>query len=264
MRAAACLVLACAGLRLRRLAAASPLSVPSFDVSARLYKDSNCFEDAAAVLLRPQSCYANTYTNRSKAFSLKIVSYGRDARVTFNEYTDNCHQKFVPQRTLLAGKCERWTGPFYVFVSLKERSHICTSDCSNLLGVEQRFFSRAGCRGLVDFTYRYPAGGAEHCLRQYNGTQFFEVSLTKPLANITLKRFMGDGSCSSPSPVVDNVWAGRCYELYTEVAPSLRSKSFRWEVDDVRVGLVESPAAPRSAGFLTLLAAAGVAAWAPV
>ncbi|OLP76771.1 hypothetical protein AK812_SmicGene43250, partial [Symbiodinium microadriaticum] len=101
------------------------LSVARLDIDVRLFLDSNCFDPYDELLLLDDGCYANLYTNATKAFKVRIVGFVEPFKYDIQDYTDACHTIFSPKRTLESGKCERFIGGYWAEITNRLRSSTC-------------------------------------------------------------------------------------------------------------------------------------------
>ncbi|CAJ1387147.1 unnamed protein product [Effrenium voratum] len=192
------------------------------DVDVTLYLDSNCFERYDTLLLLDDGCYANLYTNLTKAFKLKIVGFSGVSKYDIYDYIDACHTQFSPKRTLSSGKCERFVGGYFAVIKSRLRSSTCVGEsCSRLAVTTQRFFSEAECLGLPYQIYTYPV--QTECMRWSNGTQTFRVDPTT--TNVTQVDYIMNDKCNGDQMRTYIMSVGWCYELYADRAP----RSFKWE-----------------------------------
>jgi len=195
----------------------------TLDISVRLYRDANCFERAEELLLMDNACYANLYSNATRAFSMKLVGFNTPPLIDLLEYTDDCNTA-LPKRTITGGRCERLMGGFYGIFEHRFRSSTCTGDrCSTLNVVVQRFYSQVGCRGLAYKTFKYPI--QSECMRWSNGTQTFKADST--FTNITQVDYLTNDVCQGSLRSTYSMTANRCYPLYANKIP----RSFDWRVE---------------------------------
>eukprot|EP00416_Gambierdiscus_australes_P001952 CAMPEP_0171132624 /NCGR_PEP_ID=MMETSP0766_2-20121228/124884_1 /TAXON_ID=439317 /ORGANISM="Gambierdiscus australes, Strain CAWD 149" /LENGTH=265 /DNA_ID=CAMNT_0011595973 /DNA_START=8 /DNA_END=801 /DNA_ORIENTATION=+ len=199
----------------------------SLDIEAQLYRDSNCFERVQDLTLLDGGCYANVYSNLTRAFLVKIVGFGTQERFDIYDYIGTCHREYqytaIP-RSVEGGLCRRFVGPYYANLRSSYRSSTCVgNDCSKLNVVTQSFFTEAGCVGLAYQTFRYPMQGA--CLRWSNGTQTFNVDAT--YSNISQVDYVMNDDCTGGFTRTYAITNGRCYSLYPTKAP----RSFSWNVE---------------------------------
>lgn len=194
-----------------------------------MYKDPNCFDRADDLLLLDQACYSNIYTNNTKAYELKVVSFNPPQQIQWMEYDDDCINKAMPlPRVILAGRCEKWSGAFWGILKLRFRSTVCMgADCSYLTTVNQMFYKTPDCKGVPYSHFNYPVPG---CMRNYNGTQDFGTNDSGKFITHTL--YEGTDFCN-PSESPGNTWTyaietDRCYPLYEDAIPM----SFMWQIDE--------------------------------
>mmetsp|Transcript_11755 Transcript_11755/g.32126 ORF Transcript_11755/g.32126 Transcript_11755/m.32126 type:complete len:264 (-) Transcript_11755:177-968(-) len=220
--------------RVRALAAISGLACllpgvagDALDIKAQLYRDDNCFERAQDLTLLDSGCYANLYTNITKAYTMKIVGFGATERFDLFEYIGTCNQGYqysARPRQIQGGRCTRFLGPFYAILKSTFRSNSCSgSDCSSLNVATQNFFSEAGCAGLPTQSFKYPVQNA--CLRWSNGTQTYQVDAT--YSNITQVDYPANDLCAGGFRRTYVITNRRCYSLYPDKAP----RSFSWTVE---------------------------------
>mmetsp|Transcript_5990 Transcript_5990/g.9570 ORF Transcript_5990/g.9570 Transcript_5990/m.9570 type:complete len:262 (+) Transcript_5990:86-871(+) len=224
----------------------------TLDVSVRMYRDSNCFERQDELLLLDGGCYANTYSNLTKGYKVKIVSFDGQQKVDIYDYEDNCNTQFRPPRTIRANTCERFVGGFFANIDLRLRSSTCVGDCSRLAVAVQRFYSEALCKGLAYQVYNYPV--QNECMRWSNGTQVFLVDPTN--TNITQIDYVGDDKCSSTALTrTYTMVGGQCYYLYADRAP----RSFSWTIDRADAAGISGVSRPLLYSAQTLALAAPLA-----
>lgn len=219
----------------------------SFNVGIQLYKDSNCFERSQMLLLMEGVCYSNTYSNYSKAYTVKIVDFDPPGKVNVYQYSDNCMTQIIAPKSVQAEQCQQFTGAFHGIYKLMFRGTPCEKKeeyCSKLRIVSQEFFQSATCKGLTTASFSFPLH--KECLRFENGTQHYEVS--SDMSNITQTDFHGSGMCAGSLSNKYHIQVDRCYPLYGDFA-------FRWRID-----LVDEMAAdcsyPKVSGLSTLSLAA--------
>lgn len=207
----------------------TPCSAETWDIHVQLFRDPNCYEYADMLILLDQSCYANMYSNVTKAYSVKAIDFEYPQRIHIQEYSDDCQTGTKVNPTEIeAGTCTRFVGSFWGKISLRYRSASCVGDyCSRLAVVVQTFFRNPGCTGLPMMTYYYP--GQKECLRWYNGTQTFQFAVDETGTNITQRDYEGTVAtkCDSGVRKTYTMLADHCYPLRIDQPP----KSFRWEVD---------------------------------
>jgi len=198
-----------------------------------MYQDMDCIERAQDLMLLDGGCYANLYSDQTKAYSLKIVGFGAVPRFHLYEYIGICHPEYqysTRPRTIEAEKCERFLGSgeagiYYARIYTRYRANTCVgSGCSTLNVVVQNFYKDANCLGLALQTYKYPLKDA--CLRWSNGTQTFRVDAA--LSNITQVDYLGDDGCGGDLVRTYTMTNRRCYSLYDSKAP----RSFAWSVEE--------------------------------
>eukprot|EP00438_Fugacium_kawagutii_P034433 Skav216661 [mRNA] locus=scaffold930:45634:50001:- [translate_table: standard] len=73
-------------LLLLRLSASDTL-----DIDVILFVDGNCQTRYTTMILLDDGCYANMYTNLTKAFKLRIVGFTGISRYDIYDYNDACH-----------------------------------------------------------------------------------------------------------------------------------------------------------------------------
>mmetsp|Transcript_5007 Transcript_5007/g.10069 ORF Transcript_5007/g.10069 Transcript_5007/m.10069 type:complete len:266 (-) Transcript_5007:204-1001(-) len=231
----------------------------ALDIEAQLYRDPNCFERAEDLTLMDSGCYANLYSNLTKAYVVKMVGFGiGNERFDLYEYIGTCHQEYqysAKPRSIRANRCTRFLGGFYALLKSSSRSNTCTgSDCSTLNVAYQNFYSEAGCAGLPMQTYKYPLQNA--CLRWSNGTQTFRVDAT--YSNITQVDYPANDGCSGGFRRTYVITNRRCYSLYPDREP----RSFSWTVEASTSSIGTSSATsirPRMMGAPALAVAAPLA-----
>jgi len=227
----------------------------TLDIDVKMYQDSNCFERRDDLLLLDDTCYANVYTNLTKAFSMKITKFDGQQEVDLFDYTDDCETLFSPKRTLKADKCERFIAGYFGIIKIRLRATTCEgSDCSRLAVTEQRFFSEENCQGLPYQIYTYPI--QKECLRWYDGTQEFSVDPGN--TRITQIDYVGFDKCDGPpyGPnqattkryIMEN---GQCYPLYEDRAP----RSFMWQIKRYDATSTSNARRPYALGSAALAAA---------
>ncbi|CAE7383621.1 unnamed protein product [Symbiodinium sp. CCMP2592] len=227
-----------------------PSSGDTLDIDVRLFLDSNCFDPYDELLLLDDGCYANLYTNATKAFKVRIVGFVEPFKYDIQDYTDACHTIFSPKRTLESGKCERFIGGYWAEITNRLRSSTCVGqDCSRLAVTKQRFYSESMCVGLPYEVFTYPV--QNECMRASNGTQAFRVDPTT--TNVTQVDYLVNDRCGGDLTRQYIMSVGYCYELYPDRAP----RSFRWEVERYDATAISDAWRPSSLG---LVQAAGVAA----
>eukprot|EP00928_Gymnodinium_smaydae_P096618 TRINITY_DN8571_c0_g1_i1.p1 TRINITY_DN8571_c0_g1~~TRINITY_DN8571_c0_g1_i1.p1 ORF type:complete len:300 (+),score=64.12 TRINITY_DN8571_c0_g1_i1:114-1013(+) len=239
----------------------SPCMADTWDVQVKLYRDPNCFERADDLTLMDEGCYANIYSNLSKAFKLKIVRFEEPQQVDLTEYTDNCYTVYLPKKPLRVNKCERFAGGYYGMLSTRFRAVTCEGEMCSLLAVaHQRFYEAEGCVGTPYYTYRYPA--QMECLRWFNGTRTFTYSADDKGANLTQTDYPLNDRCDGGLAKTYEITGGECYPLRLDRPP----RSFKWEVDDSakRAAILAASGGRRGVGrggaeLLLLLAIAAVA-----
>lgn len=213
------------------------LAADSLDISVILYRDSSCFETFDELLLLDEGCYANSYTNRSQAFSFKLVGFGTQGSADLTEYTDDCHNPVVPaserhsSTNYREGACLEFMAPqspLYAVVRARRRSNTCVGDsCSRLTIAYQRFYLDAHCENAT-FDFAYPL--QQECMVYFNGTQTFMGF--EPFHNITQVDYLGDYNCNASHPHIRTtvVTADVCFGLYSQDLPHM-PQSFRWHID---------------------------------
>eukprot|EP00931_Biecheleriopsis_adriatica_P007773 TRINITY_DN109023_c0_g1_i1.p1 TRINITY_DN109023_c0_g1~~TRINITY_DN109023_c0_g1_i1.p1 ORF type:complete len:281 (+),score=44.23 TRINITY_DN109023_c0_g1_i1:29-844(+) len=195
----------------------------TLDIEVRLYPSSSCMERIEELFVLDDGCYANLYTNLTKAYKLKITGFDDDKTLDLYEYLDDCETPFSPARTLSANKCVRFVGGFFAILNLRLRSTTCEgASCSRLAVTHQRFYSEAGCQGLPFQIYTYPV--QNECMRWSNGTQAFAVDPTN--SNITQVDYVMNDKCEGDLIRQYNMENRNCYELYPDKAP----RSFMWTI----------------------------------
>lgn len=205
----------------------SAVTFDTWDIEVRLYRDPNCFDRADQLLLLDQACYSNIYSNNTKAYQLRVVNFNPPQVIQWMEYTDDCVTKAMPMpRTILAGRCEKWAGPFWGLLKLRFRSRVCMgADCSQLTTINQVFYAQKDCQGHPSTKFTYPVPG---CMRGYNGTQ--ELTTNESGKFITHTIYDMNDMCDRN--ILDMyeyvIESGRCYPLYEDKVPY----SFKWEVDE--------------------------------
>jgi len=207
----------------------TPSHADSVDIEARLYRDADCFERAGEVMLLDGGCYANLYSNATKAYSVRITGFGDLAVQKFSlfEYVGTCTKgfQFNTPRKLKGGKCERFLGPYFANFRARQRSSVCVGeDCSTLTVALQQFYSLAECGGLATHTFKYPLKNA--CLRSGNGTQAYRVDAS--YKSITQIDYLGDDRCKGSLTKTYIMTNRRCYSLYANKEP----RSFSWTVEE--------------------------------
>lgn len=220
----------------------------AYDVGVRLYKDQNCFEQAEELVLTTDNCYANVYSNRSKAFQITIVSFSEPQRMNLVFFEDHCWTPVMAPTAVRAGECQHFTGGFYGIYSLKYRSaNECTAgaSCSYLRLAVQEFYQSRICydSGLCECigdpyeSYAYPI--QKECLRWSNGTQIFETDAGG--VNLTQTDYPGDDSCQGKVTRPLIMRNGYCYPLYS-------NRGFKWTL--TKVAAVSGAARQRGGGLL--------------
>lgn len=213
-------------------------SADSWDIGLQLYHDLNCFERAEELLLLDQGCYANVFSNltSANAYMLKIVDFEDPERVDLYLYEDDCRTEGYNPRTLLAGRCERFTGAFWAMFRLRFRSTTCEgNDCSLLKTVRQEYFDSENCVGSVHSSNLYPMQG--ECMMYFNGSQAFEADPSG--ANISMIDFAGNYDCDGGMITTYTAYNNDCLNLYQDKNP----RSFRWVVDQAaRIAAIGSGA----------------------
>lgn len=197
----------------------------TLDVDVKLYTDSNCLFPYTDMLLLDDGCYANLYTNQTKAFKVRIVGFTGVSKYDVYDYTDACHTLYRPKRTLNEGQCTRFAvGGYFAELRSRLRSSTCVGDsCSRMAVTTQRFYSEANCLGLPYQIYTYPV--QTECMRWSNGTQTFRVDPTT--TNVTQVDYLVNDKCGGDNVRIYVMSVGYCYELYPDRAP----RSFKWEVE---------------------------------
>ncbi|CAK9009205.1 unnamed protein product [Durusdinium trenchii] len=175
------------------------------------------------MLLLNDGCYANLYTNQTKAFKVRIVGFTGVSKYDVYDYTDACHTLYRPKRTLNEGQCTRFAvGGYFAELRSRLRSSTCVGDsCSRMAVTTQRFYSEANCLGLPYQIYTYPV--QTECMRWSNGTQTFRVDPTT--TNVTQVDYLVNDKCGGDNVRIYVMSVGYCYELYPDRAP----RSFKWE-----------------------------------
>ncbi|CAE7781781.1 unnamed protein product [Symbiodinium pilosum] len=197
-------------------------------------------------MLLDDGCYANLYTNLTKAFKLRIVGFTAPYQYDIYDYTDACHTQFSPKRTLTSGKCERFVGGYFAMMTNRLRSSTCVgASCSRLAVTKQRFYSETNCMGLPYEVYTYPV--QNECMRWSNGTQTFKVDPTT--TNVTQTDYLVNDKCGGDLIQVYTMTVGYCYELYPDRAP----RSFKWEVERYDATTISDAWRPASLGFTQAL-----------
>jgi len=235
---------------------ARPGQADTYDVNVKLYTDPNCIYWADEPLLLDGGCYANIYSNNTKAFTLRIVYFNEPQRIDFREYTDDCYDLAAPKRTFIAGRCIFLAGSFWAEMSIRERGSTCSGpQCSPLAVVVQNFYSRGDCTGATYALYRYPV--QSECLRWSNGTQ--TLTATSGDQNITLVDYYDSDNCmggGAGSSRVYNIMNQYCYPLSAMQAP--RSVMWRVQRDKPYQSAASAAYRPRLPGLPTLLTASAM------
>lgn len=204
----------------------------AYDVGVKLYKDSNCFEQADELTLTTENCYANVYSNRSKGYRITIVSFSDPQKMNLVFYEDHCWTPVMAPIAVLTGECQHFTGGFYGVYNLKYRSqNECTGQCSGLRLAVQEFYQsricyendRCECIGDPYETYYYPI--QNECLRWGNGTQTFFID--KQEVNITQRDYWDD-ACLGKTFQEILMQNGYCYPLYS-------NRGFMWTLTNIAV-----------------------------
>jgi len=207
-----------------------PCAAETWDISAQLFRDPQCFERAEDIVLLDEGCYANMYSNITKAYSLKITSYNYPRVVDLYEYSDNCQSIAVPPKSLIVDVCEKYTGAYWAKITIKYRSTICVGEsCSDLLVGLQKFYDDADCGALSDgrgkpyyAELRFPL--QRECLRYSNGTQTF--SIDKSMTNITQADYPQNRACNGALKKGYTIALEKCYPLRVDKPP----RSFKWHL----------------------------------
>jgi hypothetical protein len=196
------------------------------DLQVQLYQDQNCFVWAEDLTLLDNECYANVYSNLSKAFTLKIVGFGMSGSADLSEYLDECHTSASIKRNFMFGNCKRFVGPYWAVISGRYRSNTCLGEsCSRLSIAYQTFYRTSICQDLM-YAFRYPL--QNECLRWSNGTQKFAVDPT--YVNITQVDYLGMETCADEGGFLTRTYTitnGECLQLFGSQA----EQSFKWTVD---------------------------------
>lgn len=197
----------------------------TYDIFAQLYQDSSCFERADQILLVDEGCYANLYSNVSKAFSVKIIDFDPPQRFDIRQYSDDCRTMVDIKRTVTAGMCQDFAGPFYAQFELRFRAATCTGpDCSPLQVAIQTFYPMSECMGVPMLIYKYPV--TNECMRYNNGTQRFQVDQWG--INITQVDYLGNDDCTAGGATREYVITSfMCFPLYSDREP----RSFSWVLE---------------------------------
>lgn len=227
---------------------ARPGQADTYDIGIKLYSDNQCMFWADDLLLLDGGCYANIYSNNTKAFSPRIVYFNEPQRIDFREYTDDCYNLAAPKRTFVAGRCTFFAGVYFAEMTIRNRGSTCSGpQCSPLAIVVQTFYSQAGCTGPSYALYRFPV--QNECMRWANGTQTFAT--TAGDQNVTLVDYVND-TCRgvNRSYTILNQY---CYVLSPLQAP--RSVMWRVQRDKPYAGFANAASRLRPASSLLALAA---------
>lgn len=206
-----------------------PLQVEAadgLDLQVSLYQDQNCFVWAEDLLLLDNECYANIYSNLSKAFTLKLVGFGSVGSADLTEHLDECHTAASIKRNFAFGACKRFVGPYWAVVSGRYRSNTCVGDsCSRLSIAYQTFYAKPKCEDMM-YAFRYPL--QNECLRWSNGTQ--QLKVDAEYTNITQVDYLGMDTCADEGGFLTRTYQitnNECMELFG----SQTEQSFKWTVD---------------------------------
>jgi hypothetical protein len=206
-----------------------PCAAETWDIHVQLYRDPNCYEFSDTLVLLDQGCYANMYSNVTKAYSVKAIDFEYPQRIHIQEYQDDCQTPTkVNPKEIESGTCTRFVGSFWGKIELRYRSSSCIGDiCSRLAVAVQTFYAKPNCIGLPMQTFYYPA--QKECLRWFNGTQTFLFSSDKSGTNISQRDYEGENAnrCNSGVRKTYTMLGGHCYPLRIDQPPM----SFRWVVD---------------------------------
>jgi len=210
----------------------------ALDIYVELYTDSSCLlSKQSELLLVSDQCYAGTFTEVTKAYTVKAVGFGADSSFDLAQYTDACSTLYTAKRNIKAGVCSPWFGgTFMVKASTRLRSEVCTEDCSTLSLAIQTFYEGDGCTGVEKWANSWPV--QSECLRFWNGTQKFEANAGA--TTITQSDFPGDDFCSGDGPVETSQMTGDCtaddisrccISMPTNVGlPDDAPRSFSWRI----------------------------------
>jgi len=230
----------------------SPCAAETWDIYVQLYRDPNCYEFADTLYLLDQACYANLYSNVTKAYSVKAIGFEYPQRVHIQQYQDDCQTgTTLYPRQLEAGVCAKFVGAFWGKIGLRYRSESCEGDlCSRLAVIVQTFYSRPWCQGMPMMIYYYPA--QKECLRWYNGTQNFLFKIDQDGTNITQTDYEGQDAnkCDTGVRKTYSLTGDRCFQLRPDQPPY----SFKWSVD-TSARLTSAATRTSSTAALALLAA---------
>jgi hypothetical protein len=194
----------------------------TWDIMVQLFRDPNCFERAAELQLLETGCYANLYSNFTKAFTLNVISFEAPQLVDLREYSDDCKTKVLGPRPISVNRCERFAGSFWGQLSLRFRSSTCVGDmCSRLAVTIQHFYRTKDCADLPYKMFRYPVPG---CMRANNGTTDFLLSNDPRATNITMTEYAINDKCDGELIKRYTMTSGWCYPLYADREP----RAFKW------------------------------------
>lgn len=229
-----------------RRVAPPPRRADALDIYVELYTDSACLlPKQSELLLVSDQCYAGTFTEATKAYTVKTVGFGADSSFDLTQYTDDCGTAYSPTgdindatSKIQAGVCSSWFGSaFMAKASVRLRSEVCTEDCSTLSLAIQTFYRGDGCTGLELYAYSWPV--QSECLRYWNGTQQFVANAGA--TTITQMDYPGDDFCSGSAETYqmtadcteDDV-GDCCMSLTTDVGlDDDAPRSFSWRIQTV-------------------------------
>lgn len=214
------------------------VAVEGMDIFIQLYSDANCFERHQDYLLVDQVCYANIFSNLSKAFTLTIAGFDEQASADLVDYTNDCITPRLldrdglpePARNYLMGEqseCKRFLGPYWARMTPRPRSNRCDGpQCSRISLAYQTFYNDEECQ---DFALRFKYPVQNECLRWSNGTQAFTVDPT--YTNITQTDYILDDACSEGAPLKRTylIRNDECLNVYFNNARG----SFKWTIERV-------------------------------
>eukprot|EP00929_Paragymnodinium_shiwhaense_P031826 TRINITY_DN17752_c0_g1_i1.p1 TRINITY_DN17752_c0_g1~~TRINITY_DN17752_c0_g1_i1.p1 ORF type:complete len:299 (-),score=37.19 TRINITY_DN17752_c0_g1_i1:356-1252(-) len=207
----------------------------TWDIQLQLYRDPVCMERVEDILLMDQGCYANLYSNITKAYSLKILFFNYPQSIEVREFSDNCQSIARPPRPMGTERCVRFLGGLWAVVRLLFRSPTCVGECSKLGVSEQVFYPEKNCGGRPIKSFWYPSPG---CMRAANGTQELGLNTDSRGTNITFTDFIYNSACDGGIVKVYEVPSGSCFPLYEDRSP----RSFQWVAYPAMITGIGSPA----------------------
>jgi len=144
-----------------------------YDISIRIYRDTNCFEPAGERLFTTSNCYANFFSNISSSFMLSIVSLKAPQQLVMEQFDDHCNlpADLEPVRAMYTDQCEPFFGEYYGVYKIQTRSDCAgVRDCNSIVPAEQTFYTSLDCSGPEYEIFGYPTSKMPLNLQQTFGS----------------------------------------------------------------------------------------------